>query len=91
MSSKARRRKVKYREKKVKHRQETGARPSPMMVSQAAEPEAQTSPATPRVAEATPVPRVAVRSHVLLVELRQVGILGGAVLAVLVLLAIILS
>ena len=91
MSSRARRRKVKYQEKKTKRRPEAAARPSPPAVSQAAEAgaEAPSPPVAPSVVEAAP--QVAAQSRVLVAELKQVGILGGAMLAVLVLLAIILG
>ena len=94
MSSRARRRKVKYREKKAKRRPEAAARPSPPAVSQAAEAgaEAPSPPVAPRVAEAAPTtPQVVAQSRALVAELKQVGILGGAMLAALVLLAIILG
>jgi len=95
MSSRARRHKGKYQapEKKNRRRLERPApQPNAVVASQPVEAkEAIEMPAAPRaVVFPHPAPDVT-KSHPIMAELKQVAILGGAIVAVLVLLAILLG
>ena len=83
---------ARHKKKKGQRRPETAAAPSPVVVGQAAGTAAPPRPAVPQVTEAAPRPAaVAGISLNIVAELKRVAVLGGIILAILVVLALVLG